>query len=37
MGGAGWLASDLGLVTLTLIVSGLSAYLVYTMLHPERV
>jgi len=37
MGGDGWLASDVGLVTLTVIVSGLSAYLVHAMLHPERV
>ena len=37
MGSAGWVASDLGLVTLTAIVFALSAYLVYSMLHPERV
>jgi K+-transporting ATPase KdpF subunit len=30
-------ANDLGLVVLTAIVFGLSGYLVYTMLHPERV
>ena len=34
---AGWVGHDLGLVTLTAIVFALSAYLVYTMLHPERV
>ncbi len=28
---------QLGLVVLTGIVSGLSAYLVYAMLHPERI
>jgi hypothetical protein len=32
-----WVAHDLGLVTLTAIVSGLTAYLVYTMLYPERI
>jgi K+-transporting ATPase KdpF subunit len=34
---AGWLDADLGLVTLTALVFALTAYLVYTMLHPERV
>jgi hypothetical protein len=29
--------NELGLVVLTGIVSGLTAYLVHTMLHPERV
>ena len=37
MGAAAWAASDLGLVTLTGLVLGLTAYLVYTMLHPERI
>jgi len=38
MGAVGtWAVQDLGLFTLTLLVSGLTAYLVYTMLHPERV
>jgi hypothetical protein len=37
MGAASWVANDLGLVVLTLLVSGLAAYLVYTMLHPERI
>ena len=37
MGAAAWIANDLGLVVLTLLVSGLSAYLVYTMVHPERI
>jgi len=31
-----WVVNDLGLVTLTILVSGLAAFLVYTMLHPER-
>jgi K+-transporting ATPase KdpF subunit len=35
--GGGWVASDLGLVTLTVVVLGLTVYLVYTMLHPERI
>jgi len=34
---AAWVANDLGLFLLTLVVMGLSAYLVYTMLHPERI
>jgi len=37
MSAAGWVSNDLGLVTLTLIVSGLTAFLVYAMLHPERI
>jgi F subunit of K+-transporting ATPase (Potass_KdpF) len=37
MGSASWVANDLGLVVLTLIVLGLTAYLVYTMVHPERI
>jgi hypothetical protein len=37
MGAAAWAANDLGLVVLTLLVSGLTAYLVYTMVHPERI
>jgi K+-transporting ATPase KdpF subunit len=37
MGSAGWVASDLGLVILTALVFGLSGYLVYSMLHPERI
>ena len=32
-----WVSSDLGLVVLTLLVAGLTGYLVYTMLHPERI
>jgi F subunit of K+-transporting ATPase (Potass_KdpF) len=37
MGSLGWVTNDLGLLALTMVVSALSAYLVYTMLHPERV
>jgi len=37
MSAAAAVANDLGLLVLTVIVSGLSAYLVYTMLHPERI
>ncbi|HTT15898.1 MAG TPA: potassium-transporting ATPase subunit F [Thermoplasmata archaeon] len=33
---AAWIAHDLGLVVLTLVVVGLAGYLVYTMVHPER-
>ncbi len=35
--GTTWVANDLGLVVLTAIVAGLTAYLVYTMIHPERI
>ncbi len=34
---AGGVGSDLGLFVLTVVVFGLSGYLVYTMLHPERI
>ena len=37
MDAVSWIANDLGLVALTLLVSGLTAYLVYTMVHPERI
>jgi len=37
MDAVSWIANDLGLVVLTLLVSGLTAYLVYTMVHPERI
>jgi len=37
MGVASWVAADLGLVVLTVLVSGLTAYLVYAMVHPERI
>jgi hypothetical protein len=36
MGALTWVVNDLGLVTLTILVSVLAAFLVYTMLHPER-
>jgi len=36
-GAAAWVANDLGLFVLTLLVLGLTAYLVYTMVHPERI
>ncbi len=35
--GFAWVANDLGLFVLTLIVAGLTAYLVYAMVHPERI
>jgi len=31
-----WVAHNLGLVSLTLICVGLTVYLVYCMIHPER-
>ena len=34
--GGGWVANDLGLVVLTVLVLGLTVFLVYTMVHPER-
>ena len=37
MGSLGWASSDLGLLALTAVVGALTAYLVYAMLHPERV
>jgi hypothetical protein len=37
MGSLGWASNDLGLLTLTVVVAALSAYLVHAMLHPERV
>ena len=36
MGALAWVVNDLGLVLLTILVSGLAGFLVYTMLHPER-
>ncbi len=32
-----WVSADLGLVVLTLLVAGLTAFLVWAMVHPERV
>jgi hypothetical protein len=37
MGAEAWVVHDLGLVVLTVLVSGLTAYLLYTMVHPERI
>jgi len=37
MSGLGWVAQDLGLLVLTLIVVALISYLVYAMVHPERI
>jgi K+-transporting ATPase KdpF subunit len=37
MSGLAWIAQDLGLVVLTLVVVALTAYLVYAMVHPERI
>ncbi len=37
MDNASWFADHLGLLVLTLVVAGLTAYLVYTMVHPERI
>jgi len=36
MGPLGWLSQNLGLVSLTFICVGLTVYLVYCMIHPER-
>ena len=36
MSALSWVTHDLGLVLLTTVVTGLTAYLVYTMLHPDR-
>jgi K+-transporting ATPase KdpF subunit len=36
MGPLGWLSQNLGLVSLMLICVGLTVYLVYCMIHPER-
>ncbi len=36
MGPLGWVAQNLGLVSLTLICVVLTFYLVYCMIHPER-
>jgi K+-transporting ATPase KdpF subunit len=37
MGLLSWIVNDLGLVVLTALVAGLTAYLVYAMLYPERI
>ena len=36
MGPFPWLTSDFGLITLTLIAVGLTIYLLYAMVHPEK-
>lgn len=36
MGPFDWVVQNLGLLTLTLICVGLTLYLVYCMIHPER-
>ena len=36
MGPLGWVAQNLGLVSLTLVCVVLTFYLVYCMIHPER-
>ncbi len=32
-----WASHDLGLLVLTIVVLGLTAFLVHVMLHPERI
>jgi hypothetical protein len=32
-----WAAHDLGLLVLTVLVLGLTAFLVHVMIHPERI
>ncbi|MGA9840669.1 MAG: K(+)-transporting ATPase subunit F [Thermoplasmata archaeon] len=36
MGLFSWLAPNLGLITLTLVAIGLTVYLLYAMVHPEK-
>ena len=36
MGPISWLAQNLGLTALTLVAIGLTVYLLYAMIHPER-
>ena len=36
MGSLDWVSQHLGLTVLTLICVGLTVYLVYCMIHPER-
>jgi len=36
MGTLGWVGQHLGLVALTVICLGLTLYLIYCMIHPER-
>ena len=36
MGSLDWVVHHLGLITLTAICLGLTFYLIYCMIHPER-
>ena len=36
MGSVSWVVDNLGLLCLTLLCLGLTVYLVYCMIHPER-
>jgi K+-transporting ATPase KdpF subunit len=36
MGPIYWLSQNLGLLSLTLIAIGLTVYLLYAMIHPEK-
>jgi len=36
MGELTWVSQNLGLMSLTLICVGLTVYLIYCMIHPER-
>jgi|HubBroStandDraft_1064217.scaffolds.fasta_scaffold05076_2 K+-transporting ATPase KdpF subunit len=36
MGPIPWLAPNFGLITLTLVALGLTVYLLYAMIHPEK-
>jgi K+-transporting ATPase KdpF subunit len=36
MGFLDWVAVNLGLFALTLTTAGLTVYLIYAMIHPER-
>lgn len=36
MGAIDWITANFGLTVLTLLAVGLTAYLVYVMVHPER-
>ncbi len=36
MGPPPWLTQNLGLIVLTVLAVGLTIYLVYSMVHPER-
>lgn len=36
MGSLDWVVQNLGLLSLTVICAGLTFYLIYCMIHPER-